>query len=71
MWVRSEKRYWRVGTHPLPVGASMEVDEYTLEAVRYLVDKGDLSLHDTDPAPKKRKPRARAKARSRAKSENS
>jgi hypothetical protein len=63
MWVRSEKRYWRVGAHPLPVGASMEVDEGTLGAVKHLVDCGDLSLHETDPTPKKRKSRAKPKAK--------
>ena len=70
MWIKSEKRYWAVNKTPMPLGAVMKVDAETLASIQYLVDSGDFSLHETDPAPKQA-PKKTKKAPSRSRSSSS
>ena len=53
MFVRAEKRSWSVYGKALSTGDSAEVTEDQLPPIQYLIDSGELSLHERDPRPKK------------------
>lgn len=59
MYVRNENFWGRLERKPFPIGEVRKVTPEVLEQIQYLISRGELSLHETDPSKPKKKPRTR------------
>lgn len=54
MYVRNEKRYYRLFNKPFKVGDVVRLTKAQVKQVQHLIDDGSFSLHSTNPnKPKK------------------